>query len=59
VKKKDRLDLVRHLLQNNREMSLEEISRHCGVSLRTTYRDLHSILHRSDRSAGTASLCHA
>ncbi len=52
MKKRERLDLVRHLLETNREMSLEEISRHCGVSLRTTYRDLHSILHRSDRVAG-------
>lgn len=53
MKKKERLDLVRHLLETNREMSLEEISRHCGVSLRTTYRDLHSILHRADRSMNT------
>ena len=50
MKKKERLDLVRHLLQNHREMSLEEISRHCGVSLRTTYRDLHAIYHRADRA---------
>ena len=52
MKKKERLELVRHLLHNNRDMSLEEISRHCGVSLRTTYRDLHAILHRSDIPAG-------
>ena len=50
MKKKERLDLVRHLLQSNREMSLEEISRHCGVSLRTTYRDLHAIYHRADHA---------
>ena len=49
MKKKERLDLVRHLLQNHRDMSLEEISRHCGVSLRTTYRDLHTIYHRAYR----------
>jgi len=53
VKKKERLDLVRHLLQSHRDMSLEEISRHCGVSLRTTYRDLHAIYHRADRAVET------
>jgi len=55
VKKKERLELVRHLLENNRNMSLEEISRHCGVSLRTTYRDLHSVLHRSNHSVNGGS----
>ncbi len=54
MKKKERLDLVRHLLQDNPTMSLEEISRQCGVSLRTTYRDLHAILHRSDRATSAA-----
>jgi len=48
VKKKERLELVRNLLEENRQMTLEEISRHCGVSLRTTYRDLHALLHRTD-----------
>lgn len=55
MKKKERLDLVRQLLEHNREMTLEEISRQCGVSLRTTYRDLHSILHRSDRAVAAIS----
>jgi len=38
--------MVRRLLWANRQMSLTEIAKVSGVSLRTTYRDLHTLLSR-------------
>ena len=52
MNRKERLEMVRRLLWSNRQMSLTEISRISGVSLRTTYRDLHSLLSRP-MGAGT------
>ena len=46
MNRKERIDMVRRLLWANRQMSLTEIARMSGVSLRTTYRDLHAVLSR-------------
>jgi len=43
MKRKERINMVRRLLWTNRQMSLQDIAQACGVSLRTTYRDLHSV----------------
>jgi DeoR/GlpR family transcriptional regulator of sugar metabolism len=43
MKRKERISMVRRLLWTNRQMSLQDIAQACGVSLRTTYRDLHSV----------------
>lgn len=43
MRRKERIQMVRKLLWTNRQMSLQEISKVTGVSLRTTYRDLHSV----------------
>ncbi|MBI5869070.1 MAG: DeoR family transcriptional regulator [candidate division Zixibacteria bacterium] len=47
MNRKQRIALVREMLWANRQMSLEEIAKACGVSLRTTYRDLHVAYSRS------------
>jgi len=47
MNRKQRITMVREMLWNNRQMSLEEIAKACGVSLRTTYRDLHVAYTRS------------
>jgi DeoR/GlpR family transcriptional regulator of sugar metabolism len=49
MKRKERIQMVRRLLWNNRQMSLQEIAQACGVSLRTTYRDLHSVYSHAAR----------
>ena len=43
MKRKERISMVRRLLWTNRQMSLQDIAQACEVSLRTTYRDLHSV----------------
>jgi DeoR/GlpR family transcriptional regulator of sugar metabolism len=43
MKRKERINMVRKLLWTNRQISLQDIAQACGVSLRTTYRDLHSV----------------
>ena len=43
MKRKERIQMVRKLLWTNRQISLMDISKETGVSLRTTYRDLHSV----------------
>lgn len=47
MNRKQRIAMVRQMLWTNRQMSLEEIANTCGVSLRTTYRDLHVAYSRS------------
>lgn len=47
MNRKQRIALVREMLWANRQMSLEDIAKACGVSLRTTYRDLHVAYTRS------------
>ena len=47
MNRKQRITMVRQMLWTNRQMSLEEIANACGVSLRTTYRDLHVAYSRS------------
>lgn len=49
MKRKERINMVRRLLWANRQMSLQEIAKACGVSLRTTYRDLHCVYSQSMR----------
>jgi DeoR/GlpR family transcriptional regulator of sugar metabolism len=44
MNRKDRIQMVRRLMWSNNQISLPEIAKLSGVSLRTTYRDLHSIL---------------
>jgi DeoR/GlpR family transcriptional regulator of sugar metabolism len=44
MNRKERLEMVRRLMWDNRQLSLGEIAKVSGVSLRTTYRDLHSLL---------------
>lgn len=44
MNRKERLEMVRRMMWDNRQVSLSEISRASNVSLRTTYRDLHSLL---------------
>ena len=44
MNRKERIDLVRRLLWNNRQIALDEVAKASGVSLRTTYRDLHHLL---------------
>lgn len=46
MNRRERIEMVRRLLWANRQMSLTEIARVSGVSLRTTYRDLHTLLSR-------------
>ena len=43
MRRKERIQMVRKLLWTNRQMSLPDIAKETGVSLRTTYRDLHSV----------------
>jgi len=43
MRRKERIQMVRKLLWTNRQMSLQDIAKETGVSLRTTYRDLHSV----------------
>lgn len=43
MKRKERIQMVRKLLWTNRQISLQDIARETGVSLRTTYRDLHTV----------------
>lgn len=57
MKRKERINMVRKLLWTNRQISLQEIAQACGVSLRTTYRDLHTVYShpvREDQAAGLA-----
>lgn len=44
MNRKERLEMVRRMMWDNRQISLSEIAKASGVSLRTTYRDLHSLL---------------
>lgn len=44
MNRKERLEMVRRMMWDNRQVSLSEIAKASGVSLRTTYRDLHSLL---------------
>ncbi len=44
MNRRERILFVRRLMWNESHVSLTEIARLSGVSLRTTYRDLHSIL---------------
>lgn len=44
MSRKERLDMVRRIMWDNRQISLNEIAKASNVSLRTTYRDLHSLL---------------
>lgn len=44
MNRKERLEMVRRMMWDNRQLSLGEIAKASGVSLRTTYRDLHSLL---------------
>lgn len=46
MNRRERIEMVRRMLWANRQMSLTEIARMSGVSLRTTYRDLHTVLSR-------------
>ncbi|MEW5700871.1 MAG: hypothetical protein AB1792_01390 [Candidatus Zixiibacteriota bacterium] len=56
MNRKERIEMVRRLLWTNRQMPLNEIARASGVSLRTTYRDLHSLLSRPAMSPSTTVL---
>ena len=44
MNRKERLELVRRMMWDNRQISLTEIAKASNVSLRTTYRDMHSLL---------------
>ncbi len=44
MNRKERLEMVRRMMWDNRQVSLSEIAKASNVSLRTTYRDLHSLL---------------
>lgn len=44
MNRKERLELVRRMMWDNRQVSLLEIAKASNVSLRTTYRDMHSLL---------------
>ncbi|HWO57965.1 MAG TPA: hypothetical protein VNN55_10410 [bacterium] len=44
MNRKERLEMVRRMMWDNRQITLAELSKASGVSLRTTYRDLHSLL---------------
>jgi DeoR/GlpR family transcriptional regulator of sugar metabolism len=44
MNRKERIQLVRRLMWDDSHVSLPQIAKLSGVSLRTTYRDLHSIL---------------
>ncbi|MBI3872117.1 MAG: hypothetical protein HY304_03455 [candidate division Zixibacteria bacterium] len=46
MNRKERLEIVRRYWWTNRQMPMTEIARLSGVSLRTTYRDVHSVLSR-------------
>ena len=51
MNRKERIQMVRRLMWSNNQITLPEIAKMSGVSLRTTYRDIHAIL---SRPAGTA-----
>ncbi len=51
MRRKERINMVRRMLWADRQISLQEIAKACGVSLRTTYRDLHSVYSQSMREA--------
>lgn len=53
MNRRERIEMVRRLLWSNRQMPLTEIAQASGVSLRTTYRDLHSLLSRSAGATGS------
>jgi DNA-binding IclR family transcriptional regulator len=42
--------MVRRIMWDDRQISLTEIAKASNVSLRTTYRDLHSLLSHSSVS---------
>jgi DeoR/GlpR family transcriptional regulator of sugar metabolism len=44
MNRKERIQFVRQIMWNEGQVSLSEVAKLSGVSLRTTYRDLHSIL---------------
>ena len=44
MNRKERLEMVRRMMWDNRQVSLLEIAQASNVSLRTTYRDMHSLL---------------
>ena len=44
MNRKERLEMVRRMMWDNRQVSLNEIAKASNVSLRTTYRDMHSLL---------------
>jgi len=46
MNRKERIQMVRRLMWSDNQITLPEIARMSGVSLRTTYRDIHSILSR-------------
>jgi predicted DNA-binding transcriptional regulator YafY len=46
MNRKERIQMVRRLMWSNNQMTLPEIAKMSGVSLRTTYRDIHAILSR-------------
>ena len=46
MNRKERIQMVRRLMWSDNQITLPEIARMSGVSLRTTYRDIDSILSR-------------
>jgi DeoR/GlpR family transcriptional regulator of sugar metabolism len=46
MNRKERIQMVRRLMWSNNQISLNEIARLSGVSLRTTYRDFHTIIEK-------------
>ena len=46
MNRKERIQMVRRLMWSNNQITLPEIAKMSGVSLRTTYRDIHAILSR-------------
>jgi DeoR/GlpR family transcriptional regulator of sugar metabolism len=54
MNRRERIEMVRRLLWSNRQMPLTEIAKVSGVSLRTTYRDLHSLLSRPAPATGSS-----
>ncbi|HEX9750981.1 MAG TPA: hypothetical protein VGB22_06840 [candidate division Zixibacteria bacterium] len=56
MKRKDRIRIVRDLWQTRRDMRLEEIARVCQVSLRTTYRDVHTLIEQGGQHHHTTAI---
>lgn len=42
--RKDRLEIVRRMVEDNPGISMTEVAKASHVSVRTTYRDLHQLL---------------